>query len=199
MAIAGHERSRSGVAVLAIATLLAWGGCSVEKNYKVLSFFFDGVPEPASVQRQAAAEREGGSRVIPKTVVSWHTAYVERRCSACHGDKTSFGFTTSGFADLDGHACGKCHPDATAAPFPHGPVAAFQCTACHEPHEAGYPHLLIAASPQLCLRCHGNEFGDEPPESVHGDLARDCLLCHLAHGGDNGSFLRPRETWAEGP
>ena len=44
-------RARGGLrrlAILALALMPAtlWLGCSVEKNYKILSFFFDGVPDP---------------------------------------------------------------------------------------------------------------------------------------------------------
>ena len=190
MVMTGRERP-AGAAALAIAAVLVWGGCSVEKHYKVLSFFFDGVPEPSSVGVGDRAGDDGArSRTVPAVLVSWHRAYVERRCSVCHGDKTSFGFTTTGFTDLDSSACIRCHDDAMDEAFLHGPVAAGACTACHEPHESRYPRLLVAVSPSLCLQCHASELELEPITPGHEDPAQDCLECHLAHGGDDRYFLR---------
>ena len=41
--------------ICALASCMAWAGCSIEKHYKTLSFFFDGVPNPEAKAKAAAA------------------------------------------------------------------------------------------------------------------------------------------------
>jgi hypothetical protein len=50
-------------------------------------------------------------------------------------------------------------------------------------------------SPDLCLACHRFELlgPRQPPE--HEDLDRDCLDCHLGHGGERQYFLKPSDAW----
>ena len=178
-------------------TVLVWGGCSVEKHYALLSFFFDGVPEPATPEEQALAQR-AGERPLPGggQLVSAHTAFLDRRCAECHGDRASFGFTTTGFSDLDARVCAKCHAGVEQAPHPHGPVAAGVCLACHDPHASRYPLLLVDTSPALCLSCHQHELEGSLATPIHADLSRDCLECHNGHGSDRPYLLRPPDTWA---
>jgi predicted CXXCH cytochrome family protein len=182
-------RGRTGALVIA-GLCLAWPGCSVEKNYELLSFFFDGVPDP-----NAPVTRGGiGTAVV---IASAHSAFADRRCEACHGSTVGFGVVVTGFAELDASVCPTCHTGiADEYPRLHGPVAGGECLWCHEPHESRYPNLQAWASPELCLGCHRLELESmaQPPE--HEDLARDCLDCHMAHGGEHRYFLRPVEDTA---
>ena len=50
-----------GVLLLLAASMMWPAGCSPEKRYRVLSFFFDGVPDPA----EAAAIASGASLTAP--------------------------------------------------------------------------------------------------------------------------------------
>jgi len=173
--------------------ILVWGGCSVEKNYELLSFFFDGVPEPPSPEMQALAEHVGRSRLTPGRVGSAHTAFLDRRCTECHGDQANFGFTTTGFAELGNEACPRCH-DQVARPraFLHGPVASGVCLDCHHAHSSIYPVLLRKRSPALCLNCHVLASQGAPSTPAHEDLGRDCLECHHGHGSEQQYLLRRR-------
>jgi predicted CXXCH cytochrome family protein len=178
-------------AAFLLTVLGSWAGCSIEQHYGVLSFFFDGVPQPGSVTTATGGVGATGRRVpgTPAVTVSAHTAYAERRCEDCHGPSTNFGFVVSGFSKLGNETCAQCHDDIqTAWPRVHGPVAAGDCLWCHQPHESPYPALLAQGSPDLCLQCHAFELEDSP-SIPHQDLRRDCLSCHRGHGGDAPYFL----------
>jgi len=82
---------------------LLWGGCSLERDYAMLSFFFDGVPAPMSESEAEALSSAGGASggsAGSSSIVSAHSAYRERRCAECHGERARFGFQTAGFSDL---------------------------------------------------------------------------------------------------
>ena len=58
----------------------------------------------------------------------------------------------------------------------HGPYAARECSACHEP---GATNALVAPREQLCQRCHDL---DLDKRYVHGPLAAGgCGACHDPH------------------
>jgi predicted CXXCH cytochrome family protein len=158
-------------------------GCSVEKHHELLSVFFDGVPDPHAVQTDLLAAADGGP-----TMVSAHSAYLERRCEVCHGGGTKFSFSAVGFDQLNEETCLTCHEDVVGEhPHMHGPVAAQVCMACHVPHFSRHVKLLSAGSPELCLDCHTLQ---EPRSPAHEDLTRDCLTCHHGHGGQDPYMLR---------
>jgi predicted CXXCH cytochrome family protein len=183
-------RKRRTLLLLAVA--LIWGGCSVEKHYDVLNFFFDGVPEPVSEETGAAGTVGGGRGTAGGGPVSSHSAYIARRCETCHGDRASFSFVTSGFSDVDDAVCMQCHQEVVDAELRlHGPVAVQACLFCHQPHVSPHPNLLVDASPGLCLRCHLPEVQGAPSSQAHEDLTRDCLECHFGHGGSDRYYLRP--------
>ena len=53
----GFMRRPPVIMLIPLAVAAAcWVGCSVEKDYKILSFFFEGVPTP----EELAAQRAGG-------------------------------------------------------------------------------------------------------------------------------------------
>jgi predicted CXXCH cytochrome family protein len=185
--------SRRAAVVAGALLILVWGGCSVEKHYALLSFFFDGVPEPLTPEMQALAERTGGSRLTAGRMASAHTAFLDRRCAECHGDQADFGFTTTGFSALGNETCLRCHDQKTQPPtFLHGPVALGACLVCHDAHASLYPVLLVKPSPALCLDCHEPEVRGSTSTPGHEDLSRDCLECHYGHGGEQHYLLRPR-------
>jgi predicted CXXCH cytochrome family protein len=73
----------------------------------------------------------------------------------------------------------------------HGPYAAKQCNACHEP---GATNALVAPSDELCLRCHTIALDKK---FMHGPVTSGgCLLCHDPHSSryryllvsDSGGF-----------
>ncbi|MBT8486891.1 MAG: hypothetical protein HKO59_16165 [Phycisphaerales bacterium] len=182
------RRRALGVGVILACVAGLWFGCSVDRHYEVLSFFFDGVPDP-----DAPATADGPrDRRRTRTVVSTHVPFRERNCRACHVTATDFGLTFSGYGDVDDSVCLDCHrATVTAFPSMHGPVAGAQCLQCHEAHESAYPALLLTPSPGLCLDCHSPDTGllDDTLD-VHADLTVDCLSCHHGHGGPTPALLR---------
>ncbi|MBI4583285.1 MAG: hypothetical protein HY717_04605 [Planctomycetes bacterium] len=114
---------------------------------------------------------------------SVHEPYGKLDCSACHnphgGDNKSFLLARNA-----GELCAKCHQKHKVA-YPHAPVEAGDCLACHAAHQSNQDHLLLREDKQLCLGCHRSLRdllkGEAP---VHQALVQGCLFCHSAHGGD---------------
>ena len=185
-------KNRAWLAILVVPTsLLLWLGCSIEKNYKLLSFFFDGVPDPRVVAAGAdsvrIAKETGGVYYI-------HEPYAQQRCTDCHTDAA----TGQILPEVAPTVCLKCHAAVqTEHRFTHGPVAANACTWCHAPHESTVQPLMRTTAPQVCQQCHGPALMGNPKSPVHSDLSRNCLECHMGHGGDARFFLTP--SWSAQP
>ncbi len=165
-----------------LGSVFGWTGCSVERNYELLSFFFDGVPNPNALPILAAAGDPATIRA--SATYSAHTPYLEGQCVQCHGQ----GFTMGG---IDPGICLDCHGDVPDQHrFMHGPVASGACVVCHVPHESAYPHLLKSDAQAVCAQCHAPEMlsVDRVPE--HGDPGTSCLRCHTGHGDDRRYMLR---------
>jgi predicted CXXCH cytochrome family protein len=178
-----------------LVLIIAWSGCSVKKNYEVLSFFFDGVPDPNAPAPGAAGQKSVGGVQLqsPTSVVSRHKPFVEQDCKSCH----------SGGGDLAVNAltntpCMACHKETpTQHAVMHGPVASGACLWCHAPHEAALPRLLRARSPDLCVQCHERPLlTARVPQ--HADEKEDCMSCHVGHGGPNRHLLRDDAARAAG-
>jgi predicted CXXCH cytochrome family protein len=185
-------RGGSVLWLVAIAVLLlvaAAHGCTAEKRYKVLSVFFDGVPDPNApkvVEGQSQRTMLKNGQVV-QIVVYTHKPYGENKCAACHGE-TSGSFES--FQKVGSTVCLTCHKNVpNEFPVMHGPVAAVECTICHHPHESTVPHLLREAPPAVCTQCHVPELlSPTPPEHLMPD--KSCLDCHVGHGGPAHKLLR---------
>lgn len=182
------RRTRLLIAVLPFIGLATiWTGCSVEKHYELLSFFFDGVPDPSE------AEQGGGLFAQELNVTYYrHQPFEEGACQQCHADITSLKSLRN-----DSSVCFKCHAgirDEYA--YMHAPVLTSNCLWCHDPHQATVPKLLRSPAPDLCQRCHNDRLlrsahVDEPVEA-----SSDCLECHSGHGGAARHFLKPARSGA---
>lgn len=188
----GWQSARQLAALALLALLLA--GCSAGYRYKVLSFFFDGVPQPsASVPAQPADSVTSRDTAAIGVAVSAttgsqliiHPPYQGRECSTCH-DESKASREPKPMPGL----CFQCHEDFThnyAAL--HGPVAGGQCTACHNPHLSKNKNLLIATGRDLCFNCH--DAGVVNKADAHADIGEtDCMECHHPHGGEDRYVLR---------
>jgi predicted CXXCH cytochrome family protein len=168
------------VAILAGAMI----SCSIEKNYKTLSFFFDGVPDPAA---KARATRGGGGVVDIKSspTYSVHKPFKEEACAECHTKRFKLG-------GQDSALCLKCHEAKTSEhERMHGPVVAVACLWCHTPHESAEAHLMKKPARQVCSQCHEPGVLSSERVAAHADNNRSCLECHFGHGGKAAYFLRP--------
>jgi predicted CXXCH cytochrome family protein len=178
----------AGALALTIAALV-WAGCTVTaENYKTLSFFFDGVPDPSGTPRAGSLV---GART-PETVVV-HRPYAEERCESCHKGKMRP--TRS-----DSSLCLQCHAGVTSAQeHMHGPVAAVACLWCHTPHESRYASLLRGPDRTVCSQCHTTEILSVERVPAHADPGRACLECHFGHGGSQPFMLRDGAAVAPPP
>jgi predicted CXXCH cytochrome family protein len=161
------RRAPSILLALLIAFPLWTLGCSSSARYKVLSFFFDGVPPPGSESEGGASgnDRTGyrkpkrGIRsaeqalALAKPTTFPHPPYEQYRCTACHDMEKGELVQTP-----EEGLCARCHPGVATRPrFVHGPVAAGACLECHHPHESKIRGLLLDDPTTLCLRCHDAE------------------------------------------
>ncbi len=186
------------VALAAIAVILtgvAFGCGTARDRYQVLSFLFDGVPDPdAPPPPEPLPVPDGGDpgavgAGAPDDGRSRHQPWVEKRCEACHGSKTEkrgskFGSTGMG---VGWTRCTGCHskPEEVGeralvvreGTWQHGPVAKGNCRPCHAAHWSPFPHLLRKEKQEeTCRSCHTEL------EARSGTMAGlDCVACHDPH------------------
>jgi predicted CXXCH cytochrome family protein len=184
----------SGIAVTAVSA----AACSEQARHRVLTFFFDGVPDPSAPPVKgyavpestlAVADAAGGEGARGSAVALFaHTPYRQNRCGGCH-DPQSGGVTRTAKEGL----CGSCHEDpARTRRYVHGPVAVNGCTACHHPHSSAHPFVLLQEATALCLSCHDADGIWEPNYHAETRL-RSCVECHDPHGGNDPFFLKHGE------
>jgi predicted CXXCH cytochrome family protein len=168
------------VGAAALITLASWAGCTVTKrNYKTLSFFFDGVPDPEAVQ-----EGRISSAGVERLSVVVHRPFAEERCDQCHR-------SLQRPSRNDSRICLKCHaPVQSEHPRMHGPVVATACLWCHVPHESAFPHLMRDKDRVVCTQCHTPALLNAERVPAHADATRGCLECHSGHGSSGPYMLR---------
>jgi predicted CXXCH cytochrome family protein len=164
-------------------------GCSSSGRYRVLSFFFDGVPEPAGANSAATDSLAADSTVAPDAEKRsqpaaaqyfYHAVYEEKSCESCH-DPDNGNQLMEDQPDL----CYQCHEDFSEKySVLHAPVEGGECTSCHNPHLAKNKFLLVRQGQALCFECHFSE--DIMETETHQDLGEtDCTECHNPHGGED--------------
>ena len=170
--------------------LFAGPSCSVKKNYKTLSFYFDGVPKPGTENKTHRQEPDPTAPGKPGPVkqanqvkiVSIHPAYTQRKCRDCHNTQS-----ISLLKEKKERFCYSCHKQENyTKDYLHGPVAVGACLACHLPHESKYERLLKSNIPQICLDCHTT--WDKQDVKAHS-MGKMCTQCHNPHAGSSRFFL----------
>ena len=179
------QRWRGLVVAIALATIVI--GCSSPKQrYKVLSLFFDGVPDP-----DATANAQGTRRVSASgKPIYIHKPYADQKCDSCHLNTSDI----LARARVRPNVCMDCHAGVQGEhKVMHGPVAANLCTYCHAPHQTSEPFLLKTSSRNVCIQCHLPEtLSVKVPEHVNKKSV--CIDCHSGHGGDDRRFLKVAAT-----
>lgn len=189
----GRARVRAAGCVVALAAATVWLGCSVEKNYKTLSFFFDGVPDPNAPAGRPGSQQAGEIDIKQSPTYSIHRPFKDDACAECHGSRLRL-------SRDDSTVCLKCHAVKTTEHAKmHGPVAAGACLWCHTSHESAYPSLLKDQDRRVCLQCHEPGLLNSSRTPAHADAARGCLECHFGHGGERPLFLRQGPAAAPSP
>ena len=191
----------------ALLTVCAISGCkNTPENHKILSFFFDGVPDPNEAKKTKAGEEnaEPGDATDSGPSIHEPTRKEQDRCGECHGTKRS-AFHERGFSGIDigsismaWETCTTCHSDPEKVDetsvivrsdrWMHGPVAANRCQDCHYGHRSKHPHLLRSDDLEaICRSCH------EQLPAREGAMAKLlCTECHEPHSAAKASdlFLR---------
>ncbi len=159
--------------------------CSTpEQKYKVLSFFFDGVPRPAGLEQEAGAPAAGPGQPIQKAVpqIFEHGPYAAKYCEGCHVRGSNRLIMPKE------QLCNVCHTLGTEKRYVHGPVNSGDCMICHDPHVSAYRYLLISDETDFCFYCH--EKNDVYAREVHNDHKALCTQCHDPHMSDNEYLLK---------
>jgi predicted CXXCH cytochrome family protein len=176
-----------GAAVLTVAAVLS-AGCSSAKHHRVLSLFFDGVPEPLAVVASAdpVVQASVGRRLVRP---GEHGPYAAKLCDSCHDSKA----TNALVAPVE-QLCIRCHELGETRTYVHGPLASGGCTVCHDPHRSANRFLLVSASDGFCMHCHDraglSALQGEGGVDGHAGDATDCTDCHEAHMSDRQYLLR---------
>jgi predicted CXXCH cytochrome family protein len=206
----GAPRRRLARCCLALALALAgllWSplGCgSAEERYRVLSFFFDGVPVPPSLLKDMPELADRGRDPFddsqttktdeekPKPVF-YHEPYINRSCFGCHDSKQGFKVAKEGAASCQ--SCHESHFDLRAGDWGHGPAIIGQCRLCHQPHKSENPGLLTATQPDLCMTCHTPELLEQPFHASAKAGVDKCSRCHDPHLSGNRKLLADSRTY----
>ena len=175
--------------ILAFFTLILTG-CDKYTRYRVLSFFFDGVPHPDEPQKKEVKASKVGQpkKDLPPQIARFSHPPVEWKddCSSCHGSVRGAMSVTLPPKDI----CLKCHSRVIENAFVHGP-ASVDCIVCHNVHESQVKTLVRKVGNPLCLDCHDK--GDVIKAEPHKELKEEelvCLTCHSTHGGKDKFFLK---------
>lgn len=173
---------RAAAGLCALATLSV--ACSAPTRYRILTFFFDGVPPlDAPAAADAGREPRKAATAGPAIQVRDHGPYAAKLCDGCH--ETGRGNALVVPAE---ELCTRCHALDLRKKFVHGPITGGGCLLCHDPHHSQYPYLLVAESGVFCVRCHDRRAlrrveGHEGPDQA-------CTACHEAHMSDREYLLR---------
>lgn len=167
--------------------------CEPQTKHDVLSFFFDGVPDPAFEKKRLsdsllkAREKPTEIVIAQKTEEKkyLHPPYADRSCDNCHQGKGS-----QKLREQPPELCNNCHDDFTKKfQVVHGPVVNGYCTTCHDPHSSKNEKLLVSPDQKLCLNCHDRN--DIIKNDIHSDIGTTkCWDCHSPHGGTDRLMLR---------
>jgi len=112
-------------------------------------------------------------------------------CLSCHD---VHGSNNGGMlVNKQGAVCSSFHGDFDKAfsqgASKHSPVAAGECTKCHNPHKSAITKLLLAKGIDLCLTCHKELKERMGQMRTHAPAGRDCLRCHKPHVSAEQSLL----------
>ncbi len=196
--------------LLAVIALLVTG-CEKQTKYKVLTFFFTGVPPIDGVKesdsgKKEAAKKKKSRRRIPQIFI--HGPKASGECFYCHDTAStqSFRQTKQGGVPRLGQIkpgrlvaplkelCVQCHISKSpelqyiSNLWVHGPIAEGFCTSCHDYHQTKFEYMLLRESSiDLCTQCHAGGFIVETEAHTGGE---ECISCHNPHLGANRLLLR---------
>ena len=188
----GNRATYAGLLLL-ITLGIMLKACSPHAGKKMLTIFFDGVPETDSSGVEVPADstllsdsnlsgEPGPGEHLASVVV--HYPYGERECEFCHNPDA-----LGTMVEPEPGLCYMCHEDFNDSyAWVHGPAAGGYCTSCHDPHTSREEKLLRLTGPSLCFYCHLEP--DVLKTEMHADLGdMACTDCHNPHGGEDHLIL----------
>ncbi len=188
----------SGTIVVSLLVMLVMS-CDEVERYRVLSFFFDGVPPLVEERIISSDEVMDANSGLPLTEGVVQGKRVERAhgpsrsCKLCHQRLDKSKWATPQLTKRTPEICYDCHDNYAASAsglYVHGPVAVGACDFCHDPHTSSYDYLLIDSDPELCYRCHNQKSIESIPAHTT-DMSSGCRPCHEAHSSSKKKLLRP--------
>ena len=186
----------SGTIFVIVTTIVLQTGCDPVKRYKLLSFFFDGVPSPYASKVEIAPEdanaviqlADADVEGAPLSQIASSRHEPANDCDQCHIKEVRR--TGKKFRQPLPQLCYRCHSDYTKTQtYVHGPVAVGDCLFCHDPHQSNYVKLQKAPQPQLCYQCHDPEEIAAIKEHRKGPM-KICTYCHDPHAGSARKLLK---------
>lgn len=127
-----------------------------------------------------------------------HGPVAAGTCSACHQLVERDGRTTTALAHGARHGdtarlCVACHEEfgeRMKNEHLHAPVAAGDCTSCHDPHGSRFRFQLPEEGNRACLACHVDLAEALNQPFRHGPAVASCTICHDPHAAKFPSQLR---------
>lgn len=172
----------AGSLVLLLFLLFGCGPMTMAQ-YKTLSLFFDGVPNPEEEEALKDRNAKGAGKVKQAAATyRMHGPYAARLCTACHQTGTN-----ALILPIE-QLCFKCHVLQFDKKYVHGPVAAGGCKTCHDPHGSSFPYLLVSEARVFCFKCHSEK--DIAKNEAHKEVSEQCTACHDAHTSNELYLLR---------
>jgi len=156
-------------------------------------------PAPAAAAKPAAPPSAAARQAPPATAaagacVSCHAAVPKHAavhpkladCVSCHVPKTRDAHA------FDDKKCTVCHQMVKKNDkFVHGPVAAGECLACHDPHGSDEPAQVRVFGSDLCQKCHVDMKARLAEKRfTHAPVKEDCATCHNPHASPSKYQIR---------
>ncbi len=199
------------VTMISIFFIISTTGCDRHTRYKVLTFFFTGVPPIDGTASEEVTDNttlEKKEKTPGPVAVFIHGPYASEQCDLCHvvqsdkpktAEKYAGGFPRlqdlpSALLLPKNEICTECHDtkDYQSAYkedlWIHGPVSSGMCTNCHHHHASQHNYMLLKEKTvDLCSQCHTGGFILDSTEHTED---KDCIECHNAHVGKDRFLLK---------
>lgn len=170
--------------ITGFAIMAGVSGCAEGTRYKVLSFFFDGVPGPQAEQAGQNVKRKDSTSTTKTEQYRYgeHGPYAAKLCESCHQRGTN-----KLIMPLE-QLCLNCHELKFGKKKIHGPLTSGDCTVCHDAHSSPNRYLLVSDSKEFCFYCHDKN--EIQKRDVHREIQAECTVCHDAHASANEFLLK---------
>lgn len=140
------------------------------------------------------------AEIINRPVV--HGPAAAGTCSACHvetsvAERRRIGLKSGASSHRTAALCTTCHAEIAerlSEPHRHAPVAAGDCTACHDPHGSSFRFQLPADGNRACTTCHEDIAQMLAQSHAHAPAATSCQICHDPHAARRPAQLRAPEN-----